>query len=49
MDKKNYIHVQDLTVQVFSKYEHNVREYNKQINPFTVGVSHKEKVDPQEF
>lgn len=29
MDKKNYKHVQDLTVQVFSKYEHNVREYNK--------------------
>lgn len=40
MDKKNYIQVQDLTVQVFSKYEHNVREYNKQINPFAVGVSH---------
>lgn len=40
MDKKNYIHVQDLTVQAFSKYELNVREYNKQINPFTVGVSH---------
>lgn len=38
MDKKNCIHVQDLTVQVFSKYEHNVREYK--INPFTVGVSH---------